>query len=205
MLGVLAKRSTGGRGRKCDAGGGSVQCREHCAAAGCDALGEAPFHLRTWGAPVPRITRGAVSRGDLARSRSRTRNLQRRAYRAGRFSRSATSKLGEPYPFRKEGLTGSRGVHISPRQVLSSEIKRDGASKLPAPVVPRRGPAPSRQTLPSHTAAADGETNKQIAVALGITCQKVARWRVRFCEGGRGGLEADAPGPGHQQIYGSEI
>jgi transposase/transcriptional regulator with XRE-family HTH domain len=53
--------------------------------------------------------------------------------------------------------------------------------------------------------AADGETNEQIAQALGMTRQKVARWRGRFMHGGRAGLEHDAPGRGRKPAYGPEV
>jgi transposase/transposase-like protein len=53
--------------------------------------------------------------------------------------------------------------------------------------------------------AADGETNEQIAQALGMTRQKVARWRGRFMHGGRAGLEHDAPGRGRKPTYGPEV
>ena len=53
--------------------------------------------------------------------------------------------------------------------------------------------------------AAEGETNEQIATALGITRQKAARWRDRFRQGGRAGLEQDAPGRGRKPTYGPEI
>lgn len=53
--------------------------------------------------------------------------------------------------------------------------------------------------------ASEGETNEQIAQALGITRQKVARWRARFAEAGRAGLEKDAPGRGRKPAYGPEV
>jgi transposase len=53
--------------------------------------------------------------------------------------------------------------------------------------------------------AAEGRTNEEIATALKITRQKVARWRARFRESGRAGLEQDAPGRGRKPIYGPEI
>lgn len=53
--------------------------------------------------------------------------------------------------------------------------------------------------------AVEGENNEQIAATLGITRQKVARWRARFAASGRAGLESDAPGRGRKPIYGPEI
>ena len=53
--------------------------------------------------------------------------------------------------------------------------------------------------------AAKGETNEQIAAALGITRKNAARWRTRFRDGGRAGLEQDAPGRGRKSAYGPEI
>ena len=53
--------------------------------------------------------------------------------------------------------------------------------------------------------AAAGQTNEQIAQALGVTRQKVARWRERFLQSGRAGLEKDAPGRGRKPAYGAEM
>jgi transposase len=44
--------------------------------------------------------------------------------------------------------------------------------------------------------AADGLQNKDIAAELGITQEKVARWRRRFLNGGIAALQKDAPRPG---------
>ena len=52
---------------------------------------------------------------------------------------------------------------------------------------------------------AEGEANEQVAQALGITRQKVARRRGRFAAGGRAGLEQDAPGRGRKPAYGPEV
>ena len=53
--------------------------------------------------------------------------------------------------------------------------------------------------------AADGKTNREIAMSLGITEEKAARWRGRFNEQGRTGLEQDAPGRGRKPTYPPEI
>src|SRR6476660_3419508 len=51
----------------------------------------------------------------------------------------------------------------------------------------------------------EGKNNEQIAATLGITRQKAARWRTRFAQSGRAGLENDAPGRGRKPVYGPEI
>src|SRR5436190_1981470 len=53
--------------------------------------------------------------------------------------------------------------------------------------------------------ASEGKTNEQIAVLLGISRQKAARWRARFKEAGRAGLEHDASGRGRKPVYGPEM
>ncbi len=51
----------------------------------------------------------------------------------------------------------------------------------------------------------EGNNNEQIAAALGITRQKAARWRTRFRQSGRAGLEHDIPGRGRKPVYGAEM
>lgn len=51
----------------------------------------------------------------------------------------------------------------------------------------------------------EGNNNEQIAAALGITRQKAARWRTRFRQSGRAGLEHDIPGRGRKSVYGAEM
>ena len=53
--------------------------------------------------------------------------------------------------------------------------------------------------------AAEGHNHEQIAAALGITRQKASRWRARFVEAGRRGLENDAPGRGRKAVYGAQM
>jgi len=53
--------------------------------------------------------------------------------------------------------------------------------------------------------AASGKTNEQIAEELGMTRQKAGRWRTRFVETGRGGIEADAPGRGRKPSFPPEL
>ena len=47
--------------------------------------------------------------------------------------------------------------------------------------------------------AAQGKTNGEIAETLGITRQKVGRWRNRYHQFGLGGIEKDAPRPGRKK------
>jgi len=49
-------------------------------------------------------------------------------------------------------------------------------------------------------AAADGQTNAQIADSLGMSTSTVCKWRVRFAAAGSGGLH-DAPRPGRPRLY----
>ncbi len=53
--------------------------------------------------------------------------------------------------------------------------------------------------------AADGRTNREIGVCLGITEEKAARWRGRFIKHGLAGIEKDAPGRGRKPTYAPEI
>ncbi len=53
--------------------------------------------------------------------------------------------------------------------------------------------------------AANAKTNEQIAKKLKITRQKVGRWRSRFAELGRAGIESDRPGRGRKFVYTPEI
>ena len=53
--------------------------------------------------------------------------------------------------------------------------------------------------------AADGKTNRQIGMSLGITEEKAARWRGRFINQGKTGIEQDAPGRGRKPTYPPEV
>jgi transposase len=53
--------------------------------------------------------------------------------------------------------------------------------------------------------AAQGQENLEIAATLGCSRQKVARWRDRFHQAGRVGIETDAPGRGRKPVYGAEM
>lgn len=53
--------------------------------------------------------------------------------------------------------------------------------------------------------AAQGQENLAIAATVGCSRQKVARWRDRFHQLGRAGIESDAPGRGRKPVYGAEM
>jgi transposase len=53
--------------------------------------------------------------------------------------------------------------------------------------------------------AAEGRTNEQIGEELSLSRQKAARWRMRFLELGRAGIEIDAPGRGRKPSYPPEL
>ena len=53
--------------------------------------------------------------------------------------------------------------------------------------------------------AAEGRTNDQIAEALGMERKKVSRWRTRFVQKGRMGIEQDEPGRGRKLTYPVEL
>src|SRR5438128_364303 len=81
-------------------------------------------------------------------------------------------------------------VELSPEQRIELE-RRARRRSLPARVVDR-----ARIVLQ----AAEGLENQQIAQQMGITPEKVARWRNRFLHGGIAALEKDAPRPGRRRI-----
>jgi transposase len=86
----------------------------------------------------------------------------------------------------------ARPVTLNPeqRQLLEQQAR---ARSLPARVVER-----ARIVL----RAADGQQDKQIAAALGITPEKAARWRNRFLDKGWAALQKDAPRPGRPRMIG---
>lgn len=53
--------------------------------------------------------------------------------------------------------------------------------------------------------AAEGKTNEEIGEALQITRQRAGRWRQRYLDQGRAGIEQDAPGRGRKPTYPEEL
>src|SRR5215203_507747 len=53
--------------------------------------------------------------------------------------------------------------------------------------------------------AAEGKENDEIAKVLGIHRHTVSRWRSRFIEQGRIGIEKDAPGRGRKLTYPEDL
>jgi transposase len=90
---------------------------------------------------------------------------------------------------------------MAPRVELSAEdrawLEKVGRSRVEAVRLSER----ARIVL----LAADGNANREIATSLGITEEKAARWRGRFLDQGRAGIEQDAPGRGRKPTYPPEI
>jgi transposase len=53
--------------------------------------------------------------------------------------------------------------------------------------------------------AAEGKTNEEIAALCDMTRQKAGRWRDRFVQAGRMGIERDAPGRGRKLTYAADL
>lgn len=94
-----------------------------------------------------------------------------------------------------DSMRKARAVHLTPkeRDWLSKQIKSVLTSKRLS------------QRCLLVVLAANGKTNEQIARKLKVTRQKVARWRSRFAELGRPGIESDRPGRGRKAVYTPEI
>src|SRR5215216_4847229 len=92
-------------------------------------------------------------------------------------------------------------MRIAPRVELSDEdrswLEKVSRSRVEAVRLSER----ALIVLP----AADGKTNREIGMSLGITEEKAARWRGRFNDQGRTGIEQDAPGRGRKPAYPPEI
>ena len=92
-------------------------------------------------------------------------------------------------------------MRIAPLISLSPEDQQWLRKQAASAVVSRRLAERCRIIL----LAEEGQTNEQIAGALAMSRQKVARWRGRFVQEGRAGLENDAPGRGRKPIYGPDV
>src|SRR5262249_58150373 len=83
-------------------------------------------------------------------------------------------------------------MRIAPPVTLSTEQRSILEQQARARLLPARQVERARIIL----RAADGGQNKVMASELGITEEKVARWRRRFLTGGIAALQKDAPRPG---------
>jgi len=92
-------------------------------------------------------------------------------------------------------------MRIAPRPTPSSEDQTWLRKQAVSAVAPQRLAERCRIIL----RAAEGQTNEEIAQTLKMTRQKVARWRARYLQAGRAGLEHDAPGRGRKPAYGPEV
>ena len=92
-------------------------------------------------------------------------------------------------------------MRIAPRVEVSAE-DRDWLEKVSRS---RTGAVRLSERSLIVLLAADGKTNREIGVSLGITEEKAARWRGRFLTQGRAGLEQDAPGRGRKPTYSPKV
>jgi len=92
-------------------------------------------------------------------------------------------------------------MRVAPVIVLTEDLKQWLRKQV--------GSALSEQRLAERCQivllAAEGQENLAIAAAVGCSRQKVARWRDRFHQFGRAGIESDAPGRGRKPVYGAEM
>lgn len=83
-------------------------------------------------------------------------------------------------------------MRVAPRVDLNAEDRAALEQQARGRSLPARLVERSRIVL----RAADGLQDREIAMELGITPEKAARWRKRFLEGGTEALAKDAPRPG---------
>jgi transposase len=92
-------------------------------------------------------------------------------------------------------------MRIAPVISLATDVRNWLQKQVNSALTPKRLEQRCRIAL----LAAEGKNNLEIAASIGVTRQKVARWRDRFSESGLAGIETDAPGRGRKPIYGPEI
>ncbi|MDB6154455.1 MAG: ISBmu8 transposase [Chthoniobacteraceae bacterium] len=92
-------------------------------------------------------------------------------------------------------------MRVAPAVVLSESDREWMLKQSRSAVAPRRLGERCQVVL----LAAEGKTNEEIAAELSITRQKAGRWRSRFVEKGRIGIEKDEPGRGRKLTYPVEL
>jgi transposase len=93
------------------------------------------------------------------------------------------------------------GMRVAPIVKLSEVDKEWLHKQAQSGVTPKRLGERCRIVL----LAAAGKTNEQIEEELGVSRHKAGRWRTRFVEAGRAGIENDAPGRGRRPSYPLEL
>jgi len=92
-------------------------------------------------------------------------------------------------------------MRVAPVIVLTEDLKQWLRKQVSSALSEQRLAERSQIVL----LAAEGQENLAIAAAVGCSRQKVARWRDRFHQLGRAGIESDAPGRGRKPVYGAEM
>jgi transposase len=92
-------------------------------------------------------------------------------------------------------------MRVAPVIVLEEDINHWLQTQVSSALSPQRLAERCQIVL----LAAEGQENLAIAAAVGCSRQKVARWRDRFHQLGRAGIESDAPGRGRKPVYGAEM
>ena len=87
-------------------------------------------------------------------------------------------------------------MRIAPSPTPSAEDLQGLRQQATSALAPKRLAQRCRIVLLS----VEGQNHEQLAASFGSTRQKASRWRARFVESGRAGLENDAPGRGRKAV-----
>jgi len=85
-------------------------------------------------------------------------------------------------------------MRIAPKVIVADEDRKT----LQGGARGRSAPVRLTQRAKIVLLAAEGQENKDIAAAVGVTRQLVGRWRSRYVARGLAGIEKDAPGRGRK-------
>lgn len=92
-------------------------------------------------------------------------------------------------------------MRVAPVIILAEDLKHWLQKQVSSALTPQRLAERAQIVL----LAAEGQENLAIAATLGCSRQKVARWRDRFHQLGRAGIENDAPGRGRKPVHGAQM
>ena len=98
-------------------------------------------------------------------------------------------------------MTERVGMRVAPKVELNEEERNWLRKQAHSDVATKRLGERCRIVL----LAAEGKTNEQIEEDLGVSRHKAARWRTRYVQGGRAGIENDAAGRGRKPSYPPEL